>query len=64
MCNSPRTLVRLDLVEFVRPQFPSRLLRRLRAENRVPSFLIGNRVYFDLADLDAYTEAQRTEAVR
>jgi hypothetical protein len=55
------TLVPISDVPEFRPQFNVRLLQRLRAERRVPSYLIGRRVFFDLADLDAYTEAQRLE---
>jgi hypothetical protein len=40
-----------------------RYLRRLRAERRVPTYIIGGRVFFDLAELDEFTEAQRTEVV-
>lgn len=46
-----------------RAHFKIRFLRRLRAERRVATYVIGGRVYFDLTELDTFIEAQRTEAV-
>jgi hypothetical protein len=59
-----QSLVRIDQVPLERPHFEIRLLRRLRAELRVPSYVIGKRIYFDLSDLDRYVDAQRDEAVQ
>lgn len=46
--------------EWVTP----RRARRLRAEHRVPYHKLDGRIFFDLADIDAYVEAGRVEAVR
>jgi hypothetical protein len=46
-----------------RPHLTERRLRRLRSEHRVAFYVIDRRVFFDLADLDAYVEVSRVEAM-
>ena len=59
----PRQAIPLKRVPEHRTWTTERLLRRLVAERRVPYHKCGGKVLFDLADLDAYAEAGRVEAV-
>lgn len=58
-----RQLVPLKQVSEHRPWATERILRRLVAEKRIPYHKCGGKVLLDLADLDAYAEAGRVEAV-
>jgi hypothetical protein len=65
---TPRQLVALGLVPEHRPWTTTRLLRRLVSERRIPFHKLGDgrcsRILLDLADVDAYAERGRVEAVR
>lgn len=58
-----RQLVALKRVPEQRPWTTERILRRLVAEKRIAFHKVGGKVFFDLADLDAYAEAGRVEAI-
>jgi excisionase family DNA binding protein len=59
-----RDLVPLTEAEQHRRWATARRLRRLVDTRAIPFHRIGRRIYFDLADLDAYAEAGRTEPPR
>ena len=56
-----RQLVTLQQAVEQRPWLTERWLRRLVYERRVPFHKVGNRLVFDLADLDAPVEQGRVE---
>jgi hypothetical protein len=56
-----RQLVTLQQAVEQRPWLTERWLRRLVYERRVPFHKVGNRLVFDLADLDALAEQGRVE---
>jgi hypothetical protein len=56
-----RQLVTLQQAVVQRPWLTERWLRRLVYERRVPFHKVGNRLVFDLADLDALVERGRVE---
>jgi hypothetical protein len=56
-----RQLVTLQQAVEQRPWLTERWLRRLVYERRVPFHKVGNRLVFDLADLDALVERGRVE---
>jgi len=58
-----RQLVPLKQVPEHRTWTTERILRRLVAEKRIAFHKCGGKVLIDLADLDAYSEAGRVEAV-
>jgi excisionase family DNA binding protein len=59
-----RHLVTLKEAVAVRPWLTERYARRLIGERRIPFHKLGSKVLLDLADLDAFAEAGRVEAVR
>lgn len=59
--SNPAALVALQKVPEERPWVTERRLRRFVSEKRVPFFKIDGRIFFDLADLDAYAEAGKVE---
>ena len=59
---SRRQLVALLEAQKHHGYFTERRCRRLVAEKRIAYFVIDRRIFFDLADLDAYVEACRVEA--
>ena len=56
-----RRLVLLTDAHTEWPWATPRYLRRLVAGRRIPFHKVGNRVWFDTADLDAHQEAGRCE---
>ena len=56
-----RQLVTLQQAVEQRPWLTERWLRRLVYERRGPFHKVGNRLVFDLADLDALVEQGRVE---
>lgn len=56
-----RRLVLLTDAHMEWPWATPRYLRRLVAGRRIPFHKVGNRVWFDTADLDAHQEAGRCE---
>jgi hypothetical protein len=56
-----RQLVTLQEAVEQRPWLTERWLRRLVYERRVPFHKVGNRLVFDLADLDALVARGRVE---
>ena len=56
-----RQLVTLQQAVEQRPWLTERWLRLLVYERRVPFHKVGNRLVFDLADLDALVERGRVE---
>jgi hypothetical protein len=56
-----RQLVTLQQAVEQRPWLTERWLRRLVYERRVSFHKVGNRLVFDLADLDALVECGRVE---
>ena len=56
-----RQLVTLQQAVEQRPWLTERWLRRLVYERRVPFHKVGNRLVFDLADLDTLVEQGRVE---
>jgi hypothetical protein len=60
---SRRQLIPLKEAVKHHPWATERRCRRLVAEKRISFHVIDRRIFFDLADLDAYAEAGRHEAV-
>jgi excisionase family DNA binding protein len=58
-----RTLVQAKEAQGHRSWATERRIRRLVAEKRIPYYKVGGLVMIDVADLDAYAEAGRVEAV-
>jgi excisionase family DNA binding protein len=58
-----RELVSLKEATHLRPWLTERYGRRLIGERRIPFHKLGSKVLLDLADLDAFAEAGRVEAV-
>lgn len=57
-----RNLVPLLEVPQHRSWISERWLRRLVYERRIPYHKVGGRIFFDLADLDAWAESGRVSA--
>jgi hypothetical protein len=57
----PKRLVSIKEAHKLRPYLSERFLRYLHADGRVPSWILANRVMFDLEDLDAYVASCRSD---
>jgi len=57
--TTPSELVLRSEIDAVRPWMTERLARRLNSRGELPYFVIGARIWLDLADVDAWRDRQR-----